>query len=906
MNESPASELRYPGEREADIALRDGTTVHVRPIRVEDREAVRAFLEGLSPDSIGFRFFGYPNIEWATGWSVNVDYADRFGLVAVSGDPPGVVAHATYIRINEHKAEIAFVVADAWQQRGISTILLAHLAEVADRHGITTFLAEVLPHNYRMIGVFRASGFPVDMRSTPDAIEIELPTSLTAEGVTRFQERDRIAAIAAARAFLVPRSVAVIGASRHRGTVGGEILHNLLAGEFQGVVYAVNRDAEVVQSLPSYRSIGEIGTPVDLAVVAVPAEGVVPVAHECALAGVRALLVISAGFGETGEEGERRQRELLELCRESGMRLVGPNCLGVINTAPDVRLNATFAPRQPARGRIGFMSQSGSFGIAIIEAAERLGAGLSSFVSIGNKVDMTGNEFLQYWEEDPLTDGVMLYLESVANPRKFSRLARRIARNKPILVVKSGRSAAGARATSSHTGARISASDVTVDALFEQAGVIRADTLHELFDVATLVTKQPIPRGDRVVIVTNGGGPGIMCADASQARGVTVPQLPEELKAELEKFLPAAASVGNPVDMLATASADDYRRTLRVLLAAEAADAIIAIFVPPLVTRGTDVGAAIREVAEDTDDVLISTVFMTSAGPPAELCSERVEVPAFEFPEDAARAVALAARHGRWRVRGEGTIWTAQRRTAGAGRGDHQRRARARWGLAVPGERDRAARLLRIAAPRDARRHQRRGGRRRGRRARDSCGAQGERPRTRRQERGSEQSSSGSPMPRRYSGRRLRSTRTSDRAGYRPDGLIVQKMSTGGIELIVGMVHDPNFGPVLACGPGAKTTGVMKDIAVRITPVTDLDVREMLRSLQSFSILEGGADGPHHDLAAIEQLLMGVSALVEAHPEIAELDLNPVVASPEGALIVDAQVRVEAVSAPSPVPSLDA
>lgn len=905
MNESPASELRYPGEREADIALRDGTTVHVRPIRVEDREAVRAFLEGLSPDSIGFRFFGYPNIEWATGWSVNVDYADRFGLVAVSGDPPGVVAHATYIRINEHKAEIAFVVADAWQQRGISTILLAHLAEVADRHGITTFLAEVLPHNYRMIGVFRASGFPVDMRSTPDAIEIELPTSLTAEGVTRFQERDRIAAIAAAHAFLVPRSVAVIGASRHRGTVGAEILHNLLAGEFQGVVYAVNRDAEVVQSLPSYRSIGEIGTPVDLAVVAVPAEGVVPVAHECALAGVRALLVISAGFGETGEEGERRQRELLELCRESGMRLVGPNCLGVINTAPDVRLNATFAPRQPARGRIGFMSQSGSFGIAIIEAAERLGAGLSSFVSIGNKVDMTGNEFLQYWEEDPLTDGVMLYLESVANPRKFSRLARRIARNKPILVVKSGRSAAGARATSSHTGARISASDVTVDALFEQAGVIRADTLHELFDVATLVTKQPIPRGDRVVIVTNGGGPGIMCADASQARGVTVPQLPEELKAELEKFLPAAASVGNPVDMLATASADDYRRTLRVLLAAEAADAIIAIFVPPLVTRGTDVGAAIREVAEDTDDVLISTVFMTSAGPPAELCSERVEVPAFEFPEDAARAVALAARHGRWRVRGEGTIWTpsdARPERAAAiisdelGRGGGWLSPASAIALldcyalplletrVVTSAEEAVAAAVELGTPVALKANAR------GLVGKNAAGAV----------------ELGLPDAAAILGAAAEIDANVDRAGYRPDGLIVQKMSTGGIELIVGMVHDPSFGPVLACGPGAKTTGVMKDIAVRITPVTDLDVREMLRSLQSFSILEGGADGPHHDLAAIEQLLMGVSALVEAHPEIAELDLNPVVASPDGALIVDAQVRVEAVSAPSPVPSLDA
>jgi acetate---CoA ligase (ADP-forming) len=897
--------VTYPREQETDVVLRDGTTVHVRAIRAEDEAAIRRFLEGVSADSIGFRFFGAPNLEQATKWSLDVDYADRFGLVALTGDPPAVVAHGTYLRINEHKAEIAFLVADAWQERGISTILLAHLAEVADRHGISTFLAEVLPHNHRMIKVFRASGFPVDMRATPDAIEIELPTSLTEKGIRRFQERDRIAAVAAARSFLAPRSVAVIGASRQRGNVGGEILHNLLAAQFQGVVYAVNRNAEVVQSLPGYRSILEIGTPVDLAVVVVPAESVVPVAHECAGAGVRSLLVISAGFGEAGGEGARRQRQLVEVCREGGMRLVGPNCLGVINTAPEVRLNATFAPHQPARGRVGFMSQSGSFGIAIIEAAERLGVGLSSFVSIGNKVDLTGNDFLQYWEEDPGTDVAMLYLESVANPRKFARLARRIARTKPVLVVKSGRSAAGARATTSHTGARISASDVTVDALFEQAGVIRADTLHDLFDVAAVVTKQPIPRGERVVIVTNGGGPGIMCADACQASGVAVPPLSAELKARLEEFLPAEASLGNPVDMMATASADDYRRTLRVLLDADVADAIIAIFVPPLVTIGTDVAGAIREVAETTEEVLVCTVFMTSSGPPSELCSDGVEVPAFEFPEDAARAVALAARHGRWRARGEGAVWhptDARPERAAAIISDELGRGGG-WvspataiallncyGLPVAETRVVAGADEAVTAAADLGTPVALKANARGLVGKTATGAV----------------KLGLPDAPAIITAAAEINANVRRAGYRPDGLIIQQMVTSGIELIVGMVHDPSFGPVLACGPGAKLTGVMKDIAVRITPVTDLDAREMLRSLQSFPILEGGAGGPHPDVAAVERLLMNVSALVEAHPEIAELDLNPVVATAEGALIVDAQMRVEAAPPPLPMPSVDA
>ena len=400
MTTPPTDIPPYPREREADVLLRDGSTVHVRPIRSGDKAAIRTFLEGVSPESIGFRFFGAADLDWVTDWSVDVDYADRFALVAESGTPRSIVAHAAYVREDEDRAEVAFLVADAWQGRGISTILLAHLAAVAEEHGILTFTAEVLPHNHRMIEVFRESGFPVDMRSTPDAISIELPTSLSAEALARFDERERTAAVAAVRSFLEPRSVAVIGASRRRGTVGGEILHNLLSSQFSGVVYAVNKQAEVVQSLPAYHSVDDIPVRIELAVVVVPAEEVTETARECAVAGVRALLVISAGFAEAGAEGARRQRELLDVCRDAGMRLVGPNCLGVLNTAPEVRLNATFAPlRRP--GRVGFMSQSGGLGIAIIEAAGRLGLGLSSFVSVGNKADLSGNDFLQYWEQDP-------------------------------------------------------------------------------------------------------------------------------------------------------------------------------------------------------------------------------------------------------------------------------------------------------------------------------------------------------------------------------------------------------------------------------------------------------------------------------------------------------------------------
>jgi acetyl coenzyme A synthetase (ADP forming)-like protein len=904
-NDAAALPQDYPRDREADIVLRDGSTVHVRPVRADDGPAIRTFLEALSPESIGFRFFGRPDLDWVTNWSVDVDYADRFALVVEGGSPRTLLAHAAYIRQDGKAAEVAFMVADAWQGRGISTILLAHLAEVAEQHGIPTFTAEVLPANHRMIDVFRQSGFPIEMRSTPDAIAIELPTSLSDDAIERFEERERIAAVAAVRSFLEPRSVAVIGASRRRGTIGGEILHNLIIGGFEGPVYAINDHADVVQSLPAYDSVAKIPDQVELAVIAVPAEQVIEVARECAAAGVRALLVISAGFAEAGEEGARRQRELMDVCREAGIRIVGPNCLGALNTAPGVRLNATFAPSAAVPGRVGFMSQSGGLGIAIIEAAGRLDVGLSSFVSVGNMADLSGNDFLQYWEQDPGTDVALLYLESFGNARKFARIAPRFTRRKPLLAVKSGRSAAGARATSSHTGALLSASDVTVDALFKQAGVIRTDTLGELLGVASLLTTQPIPRGDRVAIVTNAGGPGIMCADACHADGVDVPELPPALRKKLAGFLPAAASLGNPVDMLATASADDYRRTIRALIDADVCDAILAIFVPPLVTEAVDVAIALREVAETDPGVPIASVFMTSEGPPPDLGSGRVQVPGYEYPEDAARAVALAAAYGDWRARPERTFTppSGTRPDQAAAIISQQLARGSDWlppasvaqlldcyGLpliptrVVSGAAEAVTAAAELGGPvalkavaQDLVHKSDAGGVRLGR---DGAEAVGD-------------AAAGIEA-------------AVARAGHKLEGLIVQPMARPGVELIIGVVNDRSFGPVLACGAGGTTAELIRDVAVRITPVSDRDAHEMLRSLRTFPLLEGYRGTPPCDHAAIEDVLLRVSALVETHPEIAELDLNPVVASPEGALILDARVRVEAAPPVPPMPSLEA
>jgi acetyl coenzyme A synthetase (ADP forming)-like protein len=883
--------------------LRDGTTVHVRPVRKADEAAIRSFLGALSQESIGFRFFGAANLDWAARWSTDVDYLDRFGLIAESGSSHTIIAHAAYVRIDAERAEVAFLVADAWQGRGISTIMLAHLAEVAEQHGISTFVAEVLPHNHKMIEVFRESGFPVTLQSVPDALEIEFPTSLTPGALERFDERERIAAVAAVRNFLEPRSVALIGASRRRGTIGGEILNNLLNAGFTGPIYPVNPSADVIQGVPAYRAIGDVPGTVDLAVVAVPAELVVGVARECAAIGVRTLLVVSSGFGETGPEGAVRQHELLEVCRDAGIRIVGPNCLGVLNTNPDVGLNATFAPAGVAPGGVGFMSQSGGLGIALIGAASRLGVGLSSFVSVGNKIDLSGNDFLQYWEQDAGTELVLMYLESFGNPRKFGRIARRVASAKPVVAVKSGRSAAGARATSSHTGAMLSASDVTIDALFEQAGVIRTDTMHEMFDVAALLAAQPVPRGDRVAIVTNGGGPGILCADACQAYGVDVVELSPAVRGRLAEFLPESASFGNPIDMIASASGDDYRRVLETLIEADACDAIIVIFVPALVTEARDVATAVREVAEATSDVTIAGVFMIRGGVPDELSSQQARVPGFAFPEDAARAMALATRHGRWRARDAGAAPAFEGlRSVEAAALISQELAREEDWLSPAS----VAQLLdcyglpliptRVVADAEA--------------AAAVAGELGTPVALKatatglvhKTDAGGVRLGLDGPGAVRAAAGEIEQAVSS--AGMRLDGFVVQPMAPSGVELIVGVVHDHNFGAVLACGAGGTTAELIKDVAVRITPLTDVDAREMLRSLQTFPLLDGYRGAPRCDTPAIEDVLLRIGAMVEAHPEIVELDCNPLIAGPDGAVIVDARVRVETVAPARPMPSL--
>jgi acetate---CoA ligase (ADP-forming) len=891
----------YPAHREATIVLRDGSTLTVRPIRPEDETELSRFFTHLSLESRVFRFFAaVANADASVKRMIDVDYKARYGIVALAGVRQEIVGHAMYVAIGAGSAELALAVADTYQGRGLGTILLGQLAEAASEAGIQVLEAVVRPENHRMLEVLRESGFPVQSRSEPGEVHAEFPTNLTPEAVRHFEDRDRVAAVAAVTRLLAPRSVAVVGASRTRGSIGAELFHNLVSMGFQGPIYPVNPAASTIENLRAYGSVLEIEGEVDLGVITVPAAAVVGVARQCAEKGVRGLVVISAGFGEVGPDGIELQRELVQICRESGMRLVGPNCMGVINTSPEVKLNATFAPDTPVRGRIGFLSQSGGLGIAVMARAQTLGSGVSSFVSVGNKADISGNDLIQFWESDPETGLIMLYLESFGNPRKFARIARRVSRTKPILAVKGGRTPAGNRATSSHTGALLSASDVTVDALFQQAGVIRTDTLAELFDAALLMGSQPLPSGNRVAILTNAGGPAILCADACEAGGLVVPPLPADVREELASFLPAAGSTGNPVDMLAAASAEDYRRAIGVLASCDQVDAVVVIFTPPLVTQAEDVVRAIHAATREMPRrIPLLSVFMSKDSTPRVIRSGDVAIPHYPFPEEPAHALALAARYAAWRAAPEEPIAVPE--------GVDRDRAAAVIASALAqgdgwmGAEDVAELLRCYGIPlvetrmADDAREAAEAARELGVPVALKAIAPGVLHKT---------DAGGVHLGLKAAAvERAAEHMAAEfaKAGHPIARFQVQPMVEPGVEMIVGVVQDEHFGPVLACGAGGTATELLKDVAVRITPIARGDAQRMVRSLKTYPLLDGYRGAPKADVEAVVDVLLRVSALVEAHAQVAEMDLNPLVVHTSGARAVDARIRLEPAVARRPL-----
>jgi acetate---CoA ligase (ADP-forming) len=880
--------LRTAAPASHDVVLRDGTTVHVRAIETGDEAALLSFLEHLSPDSRAFRFMSLGvDLRSVARHSLDADGSGRVGLVA-TGPSGEIVAHAMYVQIDDDSAEVAFAVADEWQGHGLGTVLLGLVADMAHRAGIGRFVALVRADNRRMIEVFRESGFPVEVRAASGTIEVELPTALGQEALAAFADRDRVAATAAVARFLMPRSIALIGATDRPGSVGAAVLHNLRAS-YAGPIHLVNRRRARIGGAPAVRAVADLPRDIDLAVIAVPAAAVAAVARGCGERGIRALLVLSAGF-EDGRDGARRRDELLAVCRRTGVRLIGPNCLGLVVTAEAHPLDATFARRTPPAGSVALSTQSGGVAIAAVEAARARGLGFSSVVTIGDRLDLSTNDLLQYWESDQATDVIALYVESFGNPRNFARIARRVARAKPILVVKSGRAAAGARAAVSHTAAMIAANDVSVDALFRQAGVIRTETLRDLLDAAALLSQQPLPSGGRVGILTNAGGPAIMCADACEAAGLEVPALQAPTRRRLRRRLRRAASVGNPVDLLGDAPADHFRHALEVLGADDAIDAVIAIFVPPFVTAPDDVAAALAAGSHALTGKPLLAVFLTEEASPAALSA--AGIPSFAFPEDAARALAHAVARARWLARPEpvqaplapgpdrarAAAVLAGALAAGGGwldAGDLHEIAAA-YGLPAvePVPVRSAAEAVRVAA-----------------RINGPVALKAVAPGlVHKSDAGGVAVGLRGATAIRRAAARMRADLAG--AGLRLTGYLVQPMAAGGVEMHVGITSDELAGPLVACAAGGVAAELIDDISVRVAPLEGGEPGEMVRELATFPLLAGYRGAPAADIGAFEDVLRRVGELAADHPSIAELDCNPVIVGPEGAAIVDMRVRV--------------
>jgi acetyl coenzyme A synthetase (ADP forming)-like protein len=845
---------------------------------------VLEFFLALSDESIYLRFHGFPSLTPELALPVlDPDWVERGSLVGALGPGPEekIVALANYIRLREPAcAEVAFAVADELQGHGLGTRLLEQLAELAGRFGIETFVAEVLPSNRPMLDVFAGAGFTVSRELGDGAVEVRLSIAPSGDYRERVDERDHVAVAASLAQFFAPRTVAVVGASARRGTIGGELFRNVLAGDFAGAAYPVNLKGDAVAGVRAYRSIADIEGGVDLAVVCVPGEHVLEAADDALRAGTKALCVISAGFAEVGAEGERRQEALLAAVRAHGARLVGPNCLGIAVSRP--RLNATFAPRAFPAGNVGLSSQSGALGLALLEAADSRGVGVSAFVSIGNKADVSSNDLLEYWEDDPDTAVVLLYLESFGNPRKFARLARRVARQKPILAMKGGRTGAGARASRSHTAA-LAGSETAVDALFQQAGVIRADTLEELVDMAALLSTQPLPRGRRVAMLTNAGGLGILAADACEAAGLELPPLGDATRRALVDLLPPEASLANPVDMLGSATEETFGAVLPHVLQDPGIDAVLVLFVPPVVAEAEAVAERVVRAVEasgETEKPVLG-VFVSHEGTPGALLRHPRRVAAFPYPESAARALGRAVQRAEW-LRGP------------------VGRVPALEGIDEAGAAAVVARVMSRAEdvwldPADVR---------------DLLGAYGiplvaERLASNADKAVAAATELGYPVV----------VKTAEAGAHKTEkgllaldlkepqevreaferiagAVIVQPMVRGGAELLAGVVQDPVFGPLVAFGPGGVFAELIGEAQFRIAPLTDTDADDLVHAGKAGQLVTGFRGAPASDAGALADLLLRLSRLAEDLPEVAELDLNPVLGLPDGCVAVDARVRL--------------
>ncbi|MCR3751383.1 Acyl-CoA synthetase (NDP forming) [Lentzea californiensis] len=868
----------FPRSWEADVVLSDGGTVHLRPITPDDAEKLREFHGRLSERTRYFRYFGpYPRIPQRDLERFStVDHHDRVALIALLGDDIVAVGRFDRLQGDKHgdnrgdahrgdSAEVAFVVEDGHQGRGLGSILLEHLAAAAREVGLARFEAEVLAENGQMVRVFRDAGYQVSRAFEEGVLHLEFAIDPTDESVAVARAREQAAEARSVHNLLHPRSIAVIGASTDPTKIGHAVLKNLLEADFNGPVYPVNAEHRAVRGVRAYPTVLDIPDDVDLAVVAVPAASVDEVMDGCLAKGVKALVVVSSGYGETGPDGLSAERRLAAEARAHGMRVVGPNALGVINLDPKVRLNASLAPMLPARGRAGFFCQSGALGTAILANAAGWGLGLSTFVSAGNRADVSGNDLLQYWETDPSTDVVLLYLESFGNPRKFARLARRLGRTKPIVAVKSGRHAVvpGLAAT----GAKVD--EASVQALFEQAGVIRVDSLAQLFDTALLLAHQPLPKGKRVAVVGNSTAIGLLAADTLLAQDLDL--------------------AGDPVDVGAQATPEEFAKAVQEALDRSDTDALVVVFVPPIAVPGAAYARALKEAAPRTKPIV--STFLAVEGIPDELkMPGKGSIPSYASPERAVLALARTIRYARWRAAPQGTFV----RPGGIDL-DRARSIVDNPGSELRLDDRKAVELL------------------------ECYGIDVVPFRIAHSEAEAVEAADelGYPVAMKATSERLRhrtdlvgvrldiAQRESVKAAYhdlaalsgKPD-VYVQRMAPKGVSCVLGLQDDPSFGTLVWFGLSGLVSDLLGDRAYRAVPLTDTDAAELVAAPKAAPLLTGYRGDEPADLKALQDLVLRLAALAEDLPEVRSLKLEPVLASAAGAFVSSARIVI------GPPPSL--
>lgn len=867
---SQATEVGYPSRWEADVVLADGGTMAVRPIRPDDAELIVRFHERQSPESIYFRFFSpRPQLsERDVERFTHVDYVDRMAFVGLIGDE--LVGVARYDRHRGRSdAEVAFFIDDHHHGRGMATVLLEYLAAAAREAGISGFTASVLPQNRKMLGVFTQAGFTQRSRFEDGIIEVELGIEPTPEALAAIEKRAATAEARSVERLLKPTSIAVVGASRDPDSIGFRVFQELISHRFEGPVYPVNREAAYVGSVRAWHSVIDVPGELDLAVVCVPAAEVLEVAEECAAKRVQGLVVLSAGFAERDAAGEAAEVELVAYARRHGMRLIGPNALGVINTDPAVRMYATFVPVEPIPGRIGLVAQSGVIGAAIVDAARQLGLGISSFVAVGNKADVSSNDLLRYWQDDPGTDVALLYLESYGNPAKFARTARALSLRKPVIAVKVG----GAVADSWDHDPEQWPAEETSAVLLDQTGVVRVDNLTQMLHTAAVLAHQPLPEGRRVAVMTNSWGPGWLAVDALDARGLE----PAE-----------------PIHLPNEAGPDDFAARLDELYASGTADAVLVVYAPAMHAHYRRVGEAVRHAwqrASEAGRAVTTVACLLGEHRPGLLSDGEVTVPEFPFPEEAAMALGRVAAYASWRAQPVGQVHQLDPARVAAVvasvatwlDGDGTRRLDPAEAVALLAAADLEPVRQILVRDEDA-----------------AVTAAHE---------------VGFPIALKATGlERLTKTEAGGvsldvhgedevRDAYRRmtallgDAMrpaVVQAMTAEGVECRVEVARHPALGDVLMLGPGGAALERTGGQVVRLLPLTDADA-ERLVAASVLGPLVAEADPTGAATAALIDLLVRVAALADAVPEISSLRLNPVMLTAQGAAITDVRAALRPV-----------